>query len=69
MRIVAGLLFGGVVGIMLATCVRNTEWVKERNRKIYETWCVNSGGKPKAMKTWSFECEFKTDDKRKIIKP
>lgn len=70
MRLVWIMFVSLMIGFMLAAMVRSTEWMKERNKRIWGWFCEQTGGENFSMKgNWVFECEYTVDKRGKIIKP
>lgn len=70
MRAIGFIIFAFVFGLAVASIIRNTNYWKERHRRVAEWYCKKSGAsEAKIENGWTVYCVYNVDKKGNIILP
>jgi hypothetical protein len=70
MKLIWYMFMAFVLALMLGSIIRNTTWMKERNKRIWGWFCHETGGSEFTMEgNWIFSCTYKVDKRGKVIRP
>jgi hypothetical protein len=69
MKFLGAVLLSIPIGFALGSCMRRSEWLKDRHKQVFGYWCEKSGGRNFRLDGWYVHCEYTVDKKGNVIWP